>query len=167
MMERYVTYLPDGTLDGCYLQEPPLEHQGRMIIVSESLAVTWLAYRANAARDGVELIPVTPNVPTEAETLALYEASIDQHLDSTAWLYGYDSILSAVTYADEPAVAAFQVEGQALRRWRSLVWQKCRDVLADYRAGQRPAPTASELIAELPDLDLPPPTLGRVAPTQQ
>lgn len=59
-MKRYVTYLPDGTLDGCFMQEPAAEHIGRMIDIDDVISVTWASYRANTARDGVELAPPAP-----------------------------------------------------------------------------------------------------------
>jgi len=62
-MNRYVTYLADGTLDGCYLQAAVAAHAGRMIVVDEVIATAWVAYRANDARDGVELIPSLPAPP--------------------------------------------------------------------------------------------------------
>ncbi|MGB9107484.1 MAG: hypothetical protein WCC39_02235 [Telluria sp.] len=63
-MDRYVTYLPDGTLDGCYLQTPPDDHAGRMIVIDEALAPDWVNYCANEARDGIELTPpVAPPDP--------------------------------------------------------------------------------------------------------
>lgn len=58
---RYVIYLADGTLDGCYLQVPPEEHVACMIPVDETTAANWVHYRVNEARDGVELAP-TPAV---------------------------------------------------------------------------------------------------------
>ena len=70
--------------------------------------------------------------------------------------WDYDDIKAAVTYAEEPAVPLFQAEGRALRAWRSLVWAHCYQVLADALAGTRAIPTAAQLIAELPALDLPP-----------
>lgn len=155
---RYVTYATDGALDGCYLQVPPVDHAGRLIVVDEATAASWARYRANAARDGVE--PLPPAMPDPAAALAAYEARVQKLLDDTAWLYGYDNLISAITYADEPAVPVFQAEGQAFRAWRSLVWAKCREVLAAYQAGG-PAPTQDELLGELPALDLPPATLGR------
>ena len=33
---RYVTYLENGALDGCYLQVPPEEHVSRMIVVDDA-----------------------------------------------------------------------------------------------------------------------------------
>jgi hypothetical protein len=59
---RYVTFTVDGALDGCYLQIPPEEHVGHMVVIDEDLAPAWVNYRANEARDGVEPIPVLPRV---------------------------------------------------------------------------------------------------------
>ena len=80
--------------------------------------------------------------------------AVQNHLDTTARLFGYDSIATAVTYASEAAVSQFQVEGQAFREWRSLVWQHCHAVLGQVIAGDRGVPTAAELISELPDVAL-------------
>lgn len=81
--------------------------------------------------------------------------AVQNHLDNEARKLGYDDIKSAVTYADEPAVAKFQAEGQAFRAWRSLVWAYCYQALADVIDGKRAVPTTEALIAELPALVLP------------
>lgn len=60
---RYVTYDGSGKLDGCFLQVPPEEHAGRMIVIEEALAADWVNYRANDARDGIELAPPAPPAP--------------------------------------------------------------------------------------------------------
>lgn len=62
---RYVTYTADGTLDGCYLQVPSKVHADRMIVVSDALVAVWPNYRANEARDGVELAPPAPTLPQQ------------------------------------------------------------------------------------------------------
>lgn len=95
-----------------------------------------------------------PPEPTPAQIRAQRAGAVQLHMDATAMTYGYDSIASAVTYADEPAVPRFQAEGQAFRRWRSLVWAACYQVLAEVEAGQRAVPTESELLALLPALDI-------------
>lgn len=77
-------------------------------------------------------------------------AAVQAHLDAGAQALGYDNIFTAVTYADEPAVAKFQAEGEALRAWRSKVWDKCYVIMADVESGKQAVPTADELIAELP-----------------
>jgi hypothetical protein len=56
----YVTYLQDGSLDGCYFQVPTEDHESRMIAVSDEVRAAWVTYRANEARDGVELTPPAP-----------------------------------------------------------------------------------------------------------
>lgn len=83
-------------------------------------------------------------------TLLDYEQAVQVQLDALAQGLGYDDIRSAVTYADEPSVARFQQEGQALRRHRSLCWATCYRVLAEVQAGTRPQPSVAELLAELP-----------------
>lgn len=98
--------------------------------------------------------PEPADAPTPAEIRIQRAAVVQAHMDATAMAYGYDSIASAVTYADEPAVARFQAEGQAFRRWRSLVWAAGYQVIAEVEAGQRAVPTESELLALLPALDI-------------
>jgi|SRR5690606_3272598 len=80
-------------------------------------------------------------------------ALVQNHMDDAAKEYNYDSIATAVTYADEPAVEKFQNEGKAFRAWRSLVWQKCYEILADVESGKREIPSNEELISELPVLN--------------
>lgn len=79
---------------------------------------------------------------------------VQAYLDSKAKLYGYDDIKSAVSYADEPSVARFQIHGLAFRAWRSLVWEKCYEVLAKVEAGMITKPSGEELLAMLPTLSL-------------
>jgi hypothetical protein len=60
---RYVTYDESGKLDGCYLQVPPEEHVGRMIVIDDAITDNWTRYHANEARDGIELAPAAPPAP--------------------------------------------------------------------------------------------------------
>lgn len=80
---------------------------------------------------------------------------VQRHLDLTAKVFGYDNIFSAVTYAEEPSVPRFQAEGLAFRRWRSLVWAACYDLLAEVQAGHQPIPSDTALIAVLPKFQAP------------
>lgn len=83
------------------------------------------------------------------------QAVVQRELDRVAQSRGYDSIFTATTYAEEASVPVFQAEGRALRAWRSKVWALCYSLLAEVQAGQRPAPTADELLALLPAPGLP------------
>ncbi|MGG7604625.1 hypothetical protein [Massilia sp. BKSP1R2A-1] len=98
--------------------------------------------------------PPAPPVPSEAETIVAYMDAVQQHMDATARAFGYDDLISVVTYAEEPAVARYQAEGQAFRAWRSACWANCEAMLAAVKTGTRPAPTHEELIAELPELGI-------------
>lgn len=104
-------------------------------------------------------VPEVPEVPPEmdfASRLNKLRDDVQAHMDQTARAYGYDDIKTAVTYAEEPAVAKFQAEGRALRAWRSRVWAACYELLERVQAGEaeEPAPDA------LPDL------LPRLAPPE-
>jgi hypothetical protein len=73
MMKRYVTYDADGTLSGCYLQELPA---AGYILADESIVTLWPLYRANDARDGLELIPLSD--PATLPALVPQEVSMRQ-----------------------------------------------------------------------------------------
>ena len=54
----YVTFDPlTGALTGSYLQALHSDHGDNHIVVDETKRGAWVNYRANEARDGVELIP--------------------------------------------------------------------------------------------------------------
>ena len=93
--------------------------------------------------------------PTKEEQQAFIQASLTQAvqhvLDSKAQELNYDNCLSVCSYIDT-GVARFDAEGKAFRAWRSLVWAKGYEILAQVKAGQRTIPTEEQLIAELPKL---------------
>lgn len=79
---------------------------------------------------------------------ATYEKAVQVLLDGEAQKFGYDSVLSACSYAGY--VNPFQVEGQSFLAWRGAVWEYCYLQLDLVNTGQRAKPTVDELIAELP-----------------
>ena len=85
-----------------------------------------------------------------APTVDSLTSAVQSHIDGVAQSWGYDSVYTAATYADEPAVARFQSEGKVLRAWRSEVWAACAQGLADVQAGKIPWPTPDALLAWLP-----------------
>jgi hypothetical protein len=92
--------------------------------------------------------------PTEAQIVAAYMTAVQQHMDVRAVAFGYDNLISVITYAEEPAVARYQAEGQAFRAWRSACWFACEQMLSAVKVGERSAPTHAELLAELPALGI-------------
>lgn len=81
-----------------------------------------------------------------------FELGIQRLLDAAAQSRGYDSIATAVSYAEEPAVPRFQDDGKAFRAWRSRVWAYAYQELAKVKAGEREIPTLDAFLAELPAL---------------
>ena len=65
---------------------------------------------------------------------------------------GYDGILSVCSYINTGNLK-FDAEGEACRKWRSAVWEKCYDMVSEIKTGERVIPTEDELIAELPPLE--------------
>ncbi len=98
-------------------------------------------------------MPIVIDV-AEAQKIAIarLEAAVQKYMDSKAQERGYDSILSASSYAG--FTNPFQAEGQAFIKWRGAVWAYCYQELAKVQAGQRAVPTEAGLIAELPALVL-------------
>lgn len=91
--------------------------------------------------------------------LSKYDEGLQGHLDTTAKSYGYDNINTAISYAEEPSVPKFQIEGKAFRAWRSLFWAKVNEIKNEVLDGERDIPSIEEIISVSPVLDLPPSNL--------
>ena len=87
--------------------------------------------------------------------LEYFSNKLQNHLDNKAKEYGYDNIYTAISYAEEPSVLKFQLEGKAFRAWRSLFWLEANLIKSEIESGSRSIPSSvEELIIELPKLNL-------------
>ena len=77
--------------------------------------------------------------------------AVQRVLDNKAQELNYDNCLSVCSYIDT-GVQKFDDEGKAFRAWRSQVWAKGYEILAQVQAGERDIPSEEELLAELPQL---------------
>jgi hypothetical protein len=84
-----------------------------------------------------------------ADKLEAIKAAVQAELDSIAKTYGYDSILTAVTYVGSPVVK-FNGEAIAFRNWRANCWDTCYTLLAQWQAGQINEMSPTEVVAVLP-----------------
>ena len=84
------------------------------------------------------------------DSIRAAEIAIQNRLDTQAKALGYDSILTAASYASLPQGAQFQAEGDALNVWRSQCWALAYQILNEAQAGTRVAPTIAQLLAEMP-----------------
>lgn len=113
----------------------------------------YVARVINGKWDYQLVMPSTsPEAPvaTPVDQQAVLTSHVQEYMDAIARSYGYDSIASAVTYADEPIVPKFQLEGKAFRSWRSVVWAKCYELLDEVKNGKREIPTPDELSGLVP-----------------
>ncbi len=95
------------------------------------------------------------SVPKSAgEKVAAYREEVSAHIDSAARALGFDSVVTAVTYADEPSDPLNHGYGVALRAWRSACWLKCREDLTAWQDGGD-EPTIEQVIAGLPKFSAP------------
>lgn len=86
--------------------------------------------------------------------LADITAAVQARLDNWSKEHFYDGIMSLCTYATS-SVPKFATEGQRGVDNRDATWAKCYAIMADYTNGQRPLPTVSEVLSELPLLEWP------------
>lgn len=93
-----------------------------------------------------------PPAPAKKQLIAALKEVVLAHFDAAAKAAGYDNMIDACSYADEAVVLKFRAEARALRAWRSQARDAFQTIIASVKAGTRAAPTASELIAELPVL---------------
>ena len=98
--------------------------------------------------------PALPAGPTFEQRASAILAAVDAHLNAAARTKGYDSILTAALRAALP-VSPFHADGVAFGTWMDLVYAKCYEVLAQVKAGAIAEPKADELLAMLPELQLP------------
>lgn len=99
-----------------------------------------------------EIIKQPFPAPTVQETITAYMSAVQVHMDSKAREYGYDNLISVISYANEPIVTKYQKEGQGFSEWRSLCWAHCEQVHTDVENNVRTAPSHEQLIEELPEL---------------
>jgi len=83
----------------------------------------------------------------QAQVGAAVQAMIDDVC--TGGVPYFRDIFSARGYVNDPN-PAYHARAVALRDWSSSVWTTLDDIQADVMAGNRPLPTLTELLAELP-----------------
>lgn len=74
---------------------------------------------------------------------------VQNMLDAFAKTRGYDSIISAASYASS-AVPQFAAEAATCVAVRDAMWGACYAIMSAVQAGTRPLPTIEAVIAELP-----------------
>ena len=144
---------------GCFYPDD-IQYQN---LPADLIAVTDGDYSAAMVRpagatldvQGGKLVIVPAPTPTAAQiqeqTIASCVTSAQARLDALAKLWGYDSILSAASYANS-TTARFKAESLALIAWRDAVWLFAYQLLDDINSGIKSAPSsAGEFLSLLPE----------------
>jgi len=98
--------------------------------------------------------PAPVDAPTPEQVQAATVADIQGLLDSTAQAHGFDSIVSAISYAGS-SIPKWDAEGTRARAWRDEVWYAAYLIQEAVIAGTRPLPTVAEVLAEMPPANWP------------
>lgn len=135
-----------------------------LAIPSDAVAITREEHSALLAGQslGKRIVPGPSGKPvlsdppamTEEQIIAVFVAEIQRRLDAFARTRGYDSILSAATYATS-AVQRFSVEGRYAVDARDATWAAAYQILDQVKNGERDMPSIDDVISELPLLQWP------------
>lgn len=91
-------------------------------------------------------------IPTEKEIQEAFEREIEDWMNSVVAERDYDNIDTCIArYTDSPN-PKYSAEAKAVKIWNTMVWDKCWDILAQVKTGERTIPTLEEVITELPKL---------------
>lgn len=94
-----------------------------------------------------------PEVITFDQAVEIWKKSVMGMMNNVARDYGYTSLQTAISYAEEPSVERYQREGKAFRQWRSLLWQTFYETVDKYRE-TTPIPTVDQVLGQLPKFKL-------------
>lgn len=89
---------------------------------------------------------------TYAPDLTAFTRAIEDHIEATAQAKSYSSAVSCASYVADPN-PVWAAEAQAFIAWRSAVWTRVFELLAEVQMGKRAVPTIAQLIAELPEME--------------
>ena len=132
--------------DGSVMDYSSESYSPDCIFTEKEIVTAWDGFMYISGEE-----PKEPKEVIEARTQKQLTDAVQRVLDSKAKELLYDSCLSVCSYIDT-GVAKFDAEGKAFRAWRSAVWAKGYEILAQVQEGKREIPTTEELIAELPEL---------------
>ena len=138
-LEPGVWHIPGN----CAEDAPPEAQDGKVIVRVDGewhLVPAYIGEPPKEEPEAPPLLPPEPPPPTRDEL-------VQRHLDAVARSFGYDDLVTAISYAEEPAVPKFQDEGRALRAWRSMVWAAVHEMPSDL--------ADDGVVAALPEFKMP------------
>ena len=126
----YVTYDDAGALTGSYFQLLHPDHAANYIAVDEETRAHWSTYRANEARDGVELLPPEPpptSLPAVPQRVTRRQARQALLLEGLL-----DDVPPAIAALDDGTPEGMQKMRMAQIEWEdSLEFERARPLVIE------------------------------------
>lgn len=137
--------IESGVVVNAVLAEPEFAAEHGWVELPDGAGIGW-------TYDGESFAPPAPPVKPPEQIQAEIVAATQIRLDDFARSRGYDSCLSACTYATSPT-PRFAAEGQYCVAARDATWAKLYEILDEVLAGARPMPSGyADIETELPAL---------------
>lgn len=133
-------------------EDPPQVPDGHRAYWRGNMDGTPLAGRSWEVLRMEAVIPPPALQESDTDKYERARAIAQAELDRAARTLGFDNILTAVTYAEEPAFPDLQVLGRRLRRLRSLVWMEATAMWQEVQGGA-PWPDEATFLGRLPTYD--------------
>ena len=134
--------------DGSVLDYSKSKYHDDCLFTDKALVESW---DHNLYVEGSE--PAPPADIRQAYISAKLSKVVQKRLDDAAVARGYDSCLAVCSYINS-GVRKFDTEGKAFRKWRSAVWDKFFDIMAELDDPSVATPSAEQVIKQLPDLSV-------------
>lgn len=130
----YVTYDDAGALTGSFFQLLHPDHTANHIAVDEETRAHWSIYRANEARDGVELLPPAPPAPSPPP--AVPQRVTRRQARQALLLEGLlDAVPTAIEALDDGTPEGMQKMRMAQIEWEdSLEFERARPLVIEIAA---------------------------------
>jgi hypothetical protein len=94
-----------------------------------------------------QLNRISDTEANQARLIKTGEVLVQRYLDKKAQEYGYDNILSAVSYSTSTRVTKYLEEGQQFSDWRAVVWESFYQSIEDGNDN------INSIIASLPEFN--------------
>jgi hypothetical protein len=101
---------------------------------------------------GFDYIIEANPTPTQEEILLNYENKIQEFIDLTARAKGYDSSYTCLSYL-ESKNTKWSSEAKIFLEWRDSVWEKCHELLNNYKNGELEELTIEQVFSKLPKIE--------------
>lgn len=126
--------------------------QTAVLAVSETIGHEIISL-ADCPERWAELVESGVTIEQFAQQLTIddFRRAIQAHVDATARSRSYDSGVTCSSYVGSTN-AVWAAEAWAFVAWRDALWAHAYVELAKVQGGQRPVPTISALIDELPTI---------------